>query len=943
MESKLKIFIFIMGFFAYISFALNADAANVGYDSIGGNTSNGIYNRINFSRITVPSGGGASITTGSLYISGGSSQSDVYLVVYSGTTTPSTLLGVSNGVTIAASQASGWVNFSFSSPFTITDGQSLWLGFYVDGPGTSAVAGGATTVYTTSAVGDWVSSSARFVNDGDAPVPSSLGSTTTYSGTVAYSEYISDGYGPNGTGSNGSIQTYTVPSTGAYQIMAKGAQGGGNSALGTTGGLGASMQGNFYLTAGEVINIMVGQAGGDGHGGGGGGGSFVVKDSGDIPLIVAGGGGGGHSQNGNNATTSNDGTTDGGIGVSYGTGGGGLVGNGTVGGSAGGTGITASSSYINGGTGGASNTGGTAKGGYGGGGGAHTSCGGSCGAGGGGGYNGGDVTPNYGNAGGSYNNGVSQVNTAGANSGDGFVSISYIGTTAGPVVSSPSVSSITSSGAVLGANVISAGGGTISGRGICWSTSGNPAIGSSTCISTSGTTGVYTISVGGMSPGTLIHYRGYATNSSGTTYTEDDSFTTVASSPPTVSTPTKSSITSSGATLGGTVTSAGTASITSRGVCVGTSSNPTISNLCFATAGTTGPFTVSATELQNNTLYHYRAYATNSVGTGYSTDDTFTTLNVAPTSVTATAYSDLLSYQITLNGSLNPNSSPARAHFRYYTSAPNCTQDSGGVRVPSSSLADTVVGSDSSVHTFSYTTSVAVPLIRQTNYWYCAYGDNDAAPGSTSTSTAAGYISFTTPDGPASPCDPPTSGSINVSKTCIFPGTIDGVDAGGSGTGNTAGIILKAGGIVTFLPGQRLAAGAMAFQGGGVAYGNGDGGTIKGGVWVKDADGDGYVDYPVVTKVSAAQPTGFIRRNYIQTLPAYSGSSFNYATKVYNASASVLDCDGTNQYIYRNVTNLVKDADNDGYKTSTTAATHCVGASATINGRTYYNDGSGPN
>ena len=95
---------------------------------------------------------------------------------------------------------------------------------------------------------------------------------------------------------------------------------------------------------------------------------------------------------------------------------------------------------------------------------------------------------------------------------------------------------------------------------------------------------------------------------------------------PLISSPTKTPIHGSDATLGGDVTSDGGDTITGRGVCVGTSANPALGGNCFSTSGTTGVFTVSATSLTQNTLYHYRAYATNSVGTSYTTDDTFTTL-----------------------------------------------------------------------------------------------------------------------------------------------------------------------------------------------------------------------------------------------------------------------------------------------------------------------------
>src|SRR3989344_2228109 len=121
----------------------------------------------------------------------------------------------------------------------------------------------------------------------------------------------------------------------------------------------------------------------------------------------------------------------------------------------------------------------------------------------------------------------------------------------------------------------------------------------------------------------------YAESSTATGTTTDPKLTVTHAAPttaPTITSPTQTGIQGSQATLGGNVTSDGGATITGRGVCVGTSANPALGGNCFSTSGTTGVFTVLATSLTQNTLYHYRAYATNSVGTSYTTDDTFTTL-----------------------------------------------------------------------------------------------------------------------------------------------------------------------------------------------------------------------------------------------------------------------------------------------------------------------------
>ena len=85
------------------------------------------------------------------------------------------------------------------------------------------------------------------------------------------------------------------------------------------------------------------------------------------------------------------------------------------------------------------------------------------------------------------------------------------------------------------------------------------------------------------------------------------------------------------ATSGGNITSDGGSTISARGVCWSTSQNPTIANSKTIDAGTTGTFTSSLTGLTLNTLYYVRSYATNSSGTSYGTQISFTTLNTQPT------------------------------------------------------------------------------------------------------------------------------------------------------------------------------------------------------------------------------------------------------------------------------------------------------------------------
>ena len=95
---------------------------------------------------------------------------------------------------------------------------------------------------------------------------------------------------------------------------------------------------------------------------------------------------------------------------------------------------------------------------------------------------------------------------------------------------------------------------------------------------------------------------------------------------PTVTTTAISNIDKTTASGGGNVTADGGSTVTARGICWSTSQNPTISD-SYTTDGTgTGSFTSVMTGLTGNTTYYVRAYATNSAGTAYGEQVSFTTL-----------------------------------------------------------------------------------------------------------------------------------------------------------------------------------------------------------------------------------------------------------------------------------------------------------------------------
>lgn len=241
----------------------------------------------------------------------------------------------------------------------------------------------------------------------------------------------------------GQIVSFTVPAgVTLVTIDASGAQGGSvSTTCAATGGLGAQMVGDFAVTPGEVLSVLVGQQGRSNNAdAGGGGGSFVVR-TGNVLLIAAGGGGGatnnigqcGNNRNGINASIGTSGTASGNGVVAGGTngngggasggsggGGGGFLTDGTMG-----TGLPGNNgkAYVNGGAGGTGNN--NDFGGFGGGG-AGWFTGGN--GGGGGGYSGGGTSGSQpftgGGGGGSFNGGTNQSNTAGFQTGDGRVIIS---------------------------------------------------------------------------------------------------------------------------------------------------------------------------------------------------------------------------------------------------------------------------------------------------------------------------------------------------------------------------------------------------------------------------------------------------------------------------------------------------------------------------------------
>ncbi len=199
-----------------------------------------------------------------------------------------------------------------------------------------------------------------------------------------------------------------------------------------------------------------------------------------------------------------------------------------------------------------------------------------------------------------------------------------------PVVSTDTIYDISESGAIAAGNLISMGTGvlSVSEHGHCWSNeTTTPTIdGSKTSLGIKNQTGSFESVIVGLLPGTLYYIRAYATNDAGTAYGDTASFSTrQIAGLPELTTADVTEITGTTATSGGSIVSDGGSPITAKGVCWSGGHNPTVSDNHTNEGSGTASFVSYLAGLNQKTLYHVRAYATNANGTGYGGEIAFVT------------------------------------------------------------------------------------------------------------------------------------------------------------------------------------------------------------------------------------------------------------------------------------------------------------------------------
>ena len=321
-----------------------------------------------------------------------------------------------------------------------------------------------------------------------------------------------------------------------------------------------------------------------------------------------------------------------------------------------------------------------------------------------------------------------------------------------PTVTSLAAASVSSTGATLNGTVNANGFSTAVSFDYGLTTAyGTNIAGTPTPVTGSSATSVSAV-ISGLSPGTTYHYRVNGTSSGGTSNGSDQTFTTSAA-PPTVTSLAAASITSTGATLNGTINANGFSTAVSFDYGLTTAYGTNV-------AGTPTPVTGSSATavsavisgLSPGTTYHFRVNGTNSAGTTNGSDQTFTTSGAAPTTTTLAAAS-ITGAGATLNGTVNANGFSTAVSFDYGLTTAYGTN---------------VAGTPTPV-TGSSTTSVSTVitgLSPGTTYHFRVNGANSAG------TTNGGDLTFTT-NGP--------TGQYAWTNFVGMPGNIGSTDGTGSG------------------------------------------------------------------------------------------------------------------------------------------------------------------
>ncbi len=168
--------------------------------------------------------------------------------------------------------------------------------------------------------------------------------------------------------------------------------------------------------------------------------------------------------------------------------------------------------------------------------------------------------------------------------------------------------------------------------------------------------------ISGLAPNTIYHYRLIATNSFGTTFGQDQQFTT--SGPPRITSKPTTGIGHETATLNGEVNpdQLETTYRFQYGETTAYGSEAPIGGAGIGAGGKPIPVAAPLSGLKLGVTYHFRLVAENSAGTTTGPDQSFTT--VPPALITSSA-ANVTATEATLNASINPLGNETTYYFQY--------------------------------------------------------------------------------------------------------------------------------------------------------------------------------------------------------------------------------------------------------------------------------------
>ncbi|HLN56095.1 MAG TPA: fibrobacter succinogenes major paralogous domain-containing protein [Bacteroidales bacterium] len=221
-----------------------------------------------------------------------------------------------------------------------------------------------------------------------------------------------------------------------------------------------------------------------------------------------------------------------------------------------------------------------------------------------------------------------------------------------PTLTTAGVTEITVNSAKTGGNITDDGGSGVTERGVAYGLSPEPAV-ADNHVSAGDGSGDFTVELKNLTEATLYYVRAYATNAAGTSYGNQETFTTAAVTLAAVTTKVVSGITFTTAVSGGDIQNNGGADVTAKGICWSTTENPTIENSKTTDGTGNESFNSNLIGLTENTTYYVRAYATNSKGTAYGNQQAFSTPAISLATIDTKAVSEVTAQTAVSGGAIS--------------------------------------------------------------------------------------------------------------------------------------------------------------------------------------------------------------------------------------------------------------------------------------------------